>query len=251
MYVRRYPNLWQNCVFAACPSHDNSRSTRVTDFSGYGNHGTLTNMDPGTDWVASGNGVALDFDGSNDYVDIGSNAILKPTTVVSVSGWCRVNTAMGFGRLVTSRTSATTDGYILSFDTTGLAPRFGIGNGTLTTATSSSSVVAGIWNHLCGTWDGATVRVYLNGAETGSGSKSAISYTAGSVTLGSEFNPAFNSPVIGQLDDIRIYQSVLVPSDIRTLALRRGIAYETKRNRVCKIATAAASRRRNIVWSGF
>jgi len=38
------------------------------DQSGYRNDGTLTNMDPATDWVMTEKGWALDFDGSNDYV---------------------------------------------------------------------------------------------------------------------------------------------------------------------------------------
>lgn len=42
------------------------------DLTGNGNDGTLTNMDPATDWVAGENGWALDFDGSDDYVDLGT-----------------------------------------------------------------------------------------------------------------------------------------------------------------------------------
>lgn len=47
---------------------------RLLDRSGRGNHGTLTNMDAGTDWVGATvngrSGYALDFDGSNDRIDI-------------------------------------------------------------------------------------------------------------------------------------------------------------------------------------
>ena len=37
-----------------CPSLDDAGNgtTTLTDLSGNGNHGTLTNMDPATDWVA-------------------------------------------------------------------------------------------------------------------------------------------------------------------------------------------------------
>src|SRR3989344_4032944 len=45
-------------------------NSRTFDRSGNGNTGTLTNMDPLTDWVngATSTGQALDFDGSDDYV---------------------------------------------------------------------------------------------------------------------------------------------------------------------------------------
>jgi len=40
--------------------------------------GTLTNIDPSTDWVTgyNGSGYALDLDGSNDWVNLGTNATL-------------------------------------------------------------------------------------------------------------------------------------------------------------------------------
>ena len=56
-----YPELWRGCVGAWCPSLGPTGLT-LRDWSGFGNHGTLTNMDPGTDWVLSGGRYALDFD---------------------------------------------------------------------------------------------------------------------------------------------------------------------------------------------
>src|SRR3989344_5194629 len=52
--------------------------TTAEDKSGQGNNGTLTNMDPATDWVDGkvGSG-ALDFDGSNDYVDLVNKSNLE------------------------------------------------------------------------------------------------------------------------------------------------------------------------------
>lgn len=40
----------------------------VYDISGRDNHGTLTDMDPDTDWRGGPDGWVLDFDGSNDYI---------------------------------------------------------------------------------------------------------------------------------------------------------------------------------------
>lgn len=42
------------------------------DASGFGNDGILTNMNPATEWVVGSQGMALDFDGDNDYVDCGN-----------------------------------------------------------------------------------------------------------------------------------------------------------------------------------
>jgi len=50
---------------------DEGEGSTAYDKSGKGNDGTLTNMDPGTDWVTDKYGYALDFDGS-DNMDLTS-----------------------------------------------------------------------------------------------------------------------------------------------------------------------------------
>lgn len=51
-----------------CPNLTGPTGTQLLDLSGQNNNGTLTNMDASTDWVQTEKGLALDFDGSNDYV---------------------------------------------------------------------------------------------------------------------------------------------------------------------------------------
>ena len=63
-----YPELWQGLVGAWSPCLSPPGGTVLRELSGKGNHGTLTLMDPATDWVLSQGKGALDFDGSNDYV---------------------------------------------------------------------------------------------------------------------------------------------------------------------------------------
>ena len=65
------PQLWKGVVGAWCPSLGPTGS-RLHDFSRFNNWGTLTNMDPLTDWVVDGGQYALDFDAVNDYVVAGS-----------------------------------------------------------------------------------------------------------------------------------------------------------------------------------
>lgn len=62
-----YAGLWEGLVGCWVPQMGPTGTT-LLDLSGYGNHGTLTNMDPATDWVPGPNGWALDFDGYNDVI---------------------------------------------------------------------------------------------------------------------------------------------------------------------------------------
>jgi hypothetical protein len=55
------------------------------DLSGRNNHGTLTNMDPATDWVGSPYGGALDFDGIDDHILVPSSPSLASLSTVTIA----------------------------------------------------------------------------------------------------------------------------------------------------------------------
>ena len=71
------PKLWDGLVGAWMPSLGVTGET-LRDVSGNGNHGTLTNMDAASDWVATSKGLALDFDGSGDDILIDAGDKLSP-----------------------------------------------------------------------------------------------------------------------------------------------------------------------------
>lgn len=56
---------------------------KVYDLSGNGHTGTLTGMDPKTDWVPGKFGDALDFDGTNEGITIFNFPLTRPLTVVA------------------------------------------------------------------------------------------------------------------------------------------------------------------------
>jgi len=87
----RYPGLWKGLVGAWFPSLGPTGLT-LRDISGRGNHGTLTSMDPATDWVVTEKGYALDFDGTNDYVNLGVPKVLT-AGVATLSCFCWFRTA--------------------------------------------------------------------------------------------------------------------------------------------------------------
>ena len=87
--------ILQGLIGAWCPTLGPSGYT-LLDRSGRGNHGTLTNMDAGSDWLGSPGGWALDLDATNDYVDIGTRQYLSSGTPATVAWWERI-TSSGAG----------------------------------------------------------------------------------------------------------------------------------------------------------
>lgn len=247
-----YPELWQGCVGAWAPYLGPTGLT-LRDWSGFGNHRTLTNMDPGTDWVLSGGRYALDFDGTNDYVDVGSN--VNPLTGLTVSVWAYLANTAGeknvvvkfkdtngeqCWRIYVNATAVNTDCWNSS------GTRFVVGAGT---------VVAQAWYHIAFTFDGMNLVQYLNGLATGSAAASGtIKNASQPVTIGARINStgAYGNFLNGQIRDVSIHNRPLNAFQIKTLATRPGIAYELAARRRASVQVAASfnRRRRLLVGAG-
>ena len=78
----------------------------VQDYSGNGNTGTLTNMDPSTDWVPGPDGYCLDFDGSNDYINVPSHPALDNLSECSILVACTPMISGGSAFLVCKYSSS-------------------------------------------------------------------------------------------------------------------------------------------------
>ena len=74
--VSKRPNLWKGLVFSQKYSLGVTGITTTRDISGFKNHGTMNGSMTLDDWVISGNprlpGYALDFEGTDDFVEISS-----------------------------------------------------------------------------------------------------------------------------------------------------------------------------------
>jgi RHS repeat-associated protein len=83
--------------------------------------------------------------------------------------------------------------------------------GNLDEVATGASVPTGAWTHVAATYDGTTIRVYLNGALAASGA-SAISMTANTapLTLATGINSAFN----GSIAEAAIYNKALTAARI-------------------------------------
>jgi len=242
----KYPNLWHGCIGAWCPSQDNSRSTRLTDFSGYGNHGTLTNMDAASDWVVSGGRGALDFDGTNGYVQANKIAII---TAFSVSFWINPASVAISNRMIIGEWSATNANrsWIISTENSfGSRIVFGTDSGSQNnlSRTTNNVLSVGTWQNYVAVFPGSySLTLHLNGVslpltDVIKGSFAYNTTSTDPLTIGRQFGGA-STEFQGQLDDIRIYNRSLTPSEIQLLARRRGIAYETTRWRAYATQGAA------------
>lgn len=235
-----YPELWEGCVGAWCPSLGPTGRT-LHDMSYFHQDGTLTNMDVSSDWALSGGRYALDFDNTDDYVDCGVCRQLAFTGPFSASCWFLTRDVPDYMILMSKHSGST--GWIVgvyasrvflqinnAFNTTGGIP-------TVDT-----------WTHVGCTWDGTTVRMYMNAGTESTTAASTITPDSSTFRIGGYSTPG-TAPMNGQIDDARVYNRCLSHKQIAMLARRRGIAYETAPTKY-RSQQLTSNRRRRLLTSG-
>jgi len=132
----------------------------------------------------------LQFDGNNNYVNITSNASLNPWSSLSISAWVMVTGNSGQNRMIVCK-GADYDQYAISASGNNkFRSHIQIG------ASESSSwvyydglteIVENIWYHVVQTYDGNTLRLYVNGeidSIEGIGSIIPYVHSSGELLLG-------------------------------------------------------------------
>ena len=154
-----------------CWLFNEGTGNKVSDLSLNDNNGTLTNMNPTTDWVGGKDGVALDFDGVDDCVTIPNSPTINPNYITV--GAC-VKTSQGglLDQIFTKDADTDTLGRIWQFrkDSTDVINFIPFNAATNGNELGTTNIADGIWHFVVGTWDGVAVRVYVDGREDGIGS---------------------------------------------------------------------------------
>ncbi len=200
---------------------DDGIGTIASDTSGNSNDGTVS----GAAWTHSGQvDGALDFDGSDDYVDLGNlNASADSLTI---SAWINADTFTHLSsqdaRIVSKATGTGSQDHYFMLSTiksngaTRLRFRL-MTNGSTTTLLGSGGVLtSATWIHVAAVYDGAQMRLYQDGVEVGNTSKTGnIDQNAVAVWIGR--NPDGKRPFDGRIDEVYIYDQALTAAEIQVL----------------------------------
>lgn len=207
-------------------------STTAADSSSGGNTGTLTNMDPNTDWVAGKLGNALDFDGSNDSVLNAATNGMTGLATVTLSAWIYPRGWGGadLGRIIQQDSGGGPQYWVLLLNGPAGSPnprslRF-FADWDPTDGswyTPSDSITLNAWHHVAAVYDGSSSAndplLYIDGVlqtlTEASSPNSARGPAQSNVYIGN--SAAGSRPFNGQLDDVRIYNRALDAAEIAAL----------------------------------
>ena len=195
-------------------SFDAGSGTTAVDSSGKGNTGTLAN----TTWTTAGKfGNALTFNGTSSQVNIPDNTTLDLTNGMTLSAWVYPTTSSATWRTVILKENAPYLVYALYSSGDGALPSGFVRSGTTEkSAVGASALPVNTWTHLATTYDGANVRLYVNGtlvrtvAATGNMANSAAPLRIGGNSVWGEY-------FTGRIDEVRIFNRALAATEVTTM----------------------------------
>ena len=150
----------------AAYSFDEGTGATLVDRSGRGHHGTIA----GATWTTQGRfGSALAFDGVNDWVTVADTSALDLTTGMTLEAWVQPS-SLGSWRNVVIKERPNGETYNLYAHTDFNRPTIyvtGASTGATVDARGTSALQLNSWTHLAATYNGTTLRLYLNGIQVG------------------------------------------------------------------------------------
>jgi hypothetical protein len=176
-----------------------------------GNHGTVA----GAAWTRSGrNGGALVFDGLDDVVTVPDSASLRLSAGMTVSAWVKPASLSGW-RSVAGKEAPSSHAYALyanngSQQPTGLVSV----DSAEVPVNCQQQLPLDAWSHIGVTFDGTTLRFFVNGSSAGTRAVSGnILQTSGALRIGG--NSVFGEWFHGTIDDLRVYDRALSDAEIQ------------------------------------
>jgi len=171
--------------------------------------------------------MPLDFvAASEEHVEIGDVAPLNITgSAITVAAWVKIASTTAEKKVIAKWSdSAGAFSYLLGIAGAGNDnAQFVVNTGSNGVATGTTSLSVGVWHHLVGTYDGTTVRVYVDGVEEGTASLTGnISSNTAPVRIGVGSGATSEQPMDGAVDDPRIYDRVLSAEEIATIFASNG-----------------------------
>jgi hypothetical protein len=180
---------------------DDKTGTTGADASGYVNNGTLGSTTALPTWTNGKYGSSLSFDGGDTFF-VSDSASLSITQGFSLSGWIKPTNVSGFKPIVTKEGGGQT-GYFLYLNGANVYTGYG-NSGFYSQTTSTSPITAGIWTHVASSWDGTTLRTYVNGVLLQSSTPgSSVADNSDNLGIGAAFD--LSSTTTGAIDDVKVY----------------------------------------------
>jgi hypothetical protein len=167
--------------------------------------------------------TCLQFNGQNQYISLG-NILQGSYTELTIACWVK-HPSSGWQNVVERGNWDTPDGIGLMTDYQGQTVRFGFYQAPNTVG-SKVTVQDDQWHHVAGTLSkgesGLIYNIYVDGKldNTGTGPATGLAATSQAWAIGARYDGTYGYR--GLLEDVRIYDRALSPSEVQAIYAERG-----------------------------
>jgi len=213
------PALADNSLVGWWP-FDEGSGTVAHDASGQGNNGVISG--PAT-WTQGYLGSALTFNGGSARVFVPDSPSLEPASSVSVTAWVKA-APQGIDKYIVAKgaTSCLTASYGLYTGASGGLEFYvaeSAGSPFVLSPDAGPAVWDGQWHFVAGTYDGADVRLYVDGREVGTGTPHTgpidYAFSDRDLFIG-HYNGCQSLDFLGSIDEPEVWSRALSASEIAT-----------------------------------
>ncbi len=206
--------------------------TTAADISGFSHNGTLVN---GPTWTTGKYGQGVNFDGTNDYLNIPDHAdfTLDPAQSYTWSAWLKPNNFKEWSTVWSQTVDANNFFYFYAHTTgdvdggpvtNGISAYWWVNNGAskIGVHSSNNALTAGQWSYVAVTYDASQPQnnrftIYVNGVDVTvrtdvSSTGTITSINPSNVRIGS--NQPFGEYLPGAVDEVRFYKRLLSSTEI-------------------------------------
>ena len=190
---------------------EETSGTAAGDASGKGNAGTIS----GATRTTSGRfGRALSFDGVNDIVNVPDSSTLDLTNAVTLEAWVNPSVAGGWRTALMKEQPAGLV-YGMYSNTDSNRPSAHVYTNTEFDIRGTAAAPVNTWTHLAATYDGTTLRLYVNGTQVSTRTLTGNVITStGALRIGG--NTIWGEYFQGSIDEVRLYRRVLSATEVQT-----------------------------------
>jgi len=183
------------------------------DSSPEGNDGDIE----GASWAKGILGPGLSFDGVDNYLKAVDSASLDIEDAITLLAWIKVTDATAANRIICKPHTSWVEPFLMyclwvRLESLG----FGISDGSTRTYARRGIILDDTWHHVAGTYDGSTMRWYVDGTQVG--------FVEVELTLSTNDEDVYigqtgkdGSWFKGVIDEVRIYDVALTAQQIREL----------------------------------
>jgi hypothetical protein len=185
-----------------------------------GNNGTLQN---GATFAPGKVGQAFSFDGVDDEVVVPHNANQNTGSQITIDAWVSRNTFGHGWSIVNKRSSSNIGGYTFETTHSPFAPDNGlqwvimIGGTFRSLQTPANVLTIGTFQHVAATYDGAMMRIYVDGVEKANMAVSgAIDAVSDPLVIGRNVVNTFDD-WNGLIDEVELFNRALSQAEIQAI----------------------------------